>query len=155
MQKSGNLASKIHFFLEFTKKLKAGNRNISAFKKNASVFWLKHQSVLFLFFHLLEIIFSYPTKRANPIVGNIFKRSARQNATIRVTFIWVVHPVTDCTNILFHKLFIKWLPYVTSETDYCSSESRRISSSIPSEAPFWMTWTFLLEAIGTCLGSMR
>ena len=115
----------------------------------------KHQGVSYLFFQFFKIILPHPTKRANPIVWDIVKRSAGQNAAIRITFIRVINPITNCTNILLHKLFIKWFPDITIRTDYCSSVSRCINSSIPSEAPFCITCTFLPEAIGTSFGSIR
>lgn len=58
----------------------------------------------YLFFHRLEVVFTYATDRTNPVVRKIFKCGACGNAALRVANCGVVHPITYGTNVLLHKL---------------------------------------------------
>lgn len=50
----------------------------------------------------LEIRFSRPALRADPVVGNIFKRSARRDAAVFVSDFGVIDIIAYGTDILLH-----------------------------------------------------
>jgi len=55
-----------------------------------------------LVIHRFKFILVYSTIWTEPILGKIFKSSARGNTVIRVTHGWIVNVVTDDTLVLFH-----------------------------------------------------
>lgn len=60
--------------------------------------------------HLLvnrtKLIFSYSTKRTNPIIGYIFECCSRCNTIIWVSYGGIIHPSAHITYILFHNSIV-------------------------------------------------
>ena len=63
--------------------------------------------------HLLvnrtKLIFSYSTKRTNPIIGYIFECRSWCYTIIWVSYGGIIHPSAHITYILFHSFFLSFL----------------------------------------------
>lgn len=63
---------------------------------------------LFLLFYHFKFIFTYTTQRTHPIFGQRLKWYSRLYALFRISDFGVIDPLTNCTNIFFHKSVILW-----------------------------------------------
>ena len=49
-----------------------------------------------------KLLLAHATQRTNPILWEILESNTRLNALFRITNLWIIDPLTYCTDILFH-----------------------------------------------------
>ena len=63
-----------------------------------------------------ELVLAYAAQGADPILGKIFKRSARGDSIVRITHLGIVNIATYIANILLHFFYLSFLMIVFPNT---------------------------------------
>jgi len=51
-----------------------------------------------------EVVLTNTADGAYPILGDVFKRSARSDTAIGIAYFWIINITTCVANVLFHNL---------------------------------------------------